>query len=71
MNRQPLIDAVKAHALANYDIEGWDVVVETMSDLEIEEVIGTCRSVDTAIAVVREYMKPHAEYRAEIQAEIF
>lgn len=32
-----LIDAVKAHALENYESGGWDVVVECWEDKEIQD----------------------------------
>lgn len=31
----PWIEAIKRHALANYNTAGWDYVVETMSDDDI------------------------------------
>jgi hypothetical protein len=36
-----LVEAVKAHAVAHYNDGGWDVVVETYSDEEIANRIGT------------------------------
>lgn len=36
---QALVNQVKAHAMANYNAGGWDVVVETMDDFEIAVLI--------------------------------
>jgi hypothetical protein len=52
MASQELIDAVKAHALRNYNRGGWDVVVECWSDEEIAAVLdGTDSSFETRPAV--------------------
>jgi hypothetical protein len=64
-------DAVKAFALANYEIDGWDIVIECYSDTEILEIIKNCRTENGAIKMVRAHIKPRADYRAEIQAEAF
>ena len=45
-----LIDAVRKHAVANYNSGGWDVVVECYTDEEIAEVIGRARTVKGALA---------------------
>ena len=63
--------AIKAHALANYEIDGWDYVIECYSDAEILEIIQKCRTEKGAIKTMRAHLKPHADYRAEIQAEAF
>ena len=63
--------AIKAHALANYEIDGWDYVVECYSDAEILEIIKNCRTEKGAIKTMRAHVKPRADYRADIQAEAF
>ena len=63
--------AIKAHALANYETDGWDYVVECFSDDEIYQVIKTARTIAGAIRMVHAHVKPRADYRAEIQAESF
>ena len=65
------VTAIKAHALANYETDGWDYVVETYEDAEIIEVIKNCRTEKGAIKMMRAHLKPRADYRAEIQAEAF
>jgi hypothetical protein len=49
VERQALIDAVKAHALRNYERGGWDVIVECWDDAMISAEIGRCTSVEGAI----------------------
>lgn len=49
MNKQELIAAVKAHALAHYNDGGWDVIVECYEDEQIAEVIGDSRTVHGAL----------------------
>jgi len=34
-----LVEAVKAHALKNYEHDGWDYIVEAHTDSEIETLI--------------------------------
>ena len=48
MDKQQLVEAVKAHALKNYE-RGWDLVVETMSDEDITEHIGRATTVEGAL----------------------
>jgi hypothetical protein len=43
-----LVQSVYDHALAHYE-EGWDMVVETMGEVWIAEIVKGCRSVDGAI----------------------
>ena len=35
-----LVAFVRSHALANYEVDGWDYVVECYSDADIADVIG-------------------------------
>jgi len=63
--------AVKAYALAHYEIDGWDYVVETYEDAEILDVIKTARTPAGAIKMMRAHIKPRADYRADIQSEAF
>lgn len=48
VHRQELVDAVKLHAVTHYS-EGWDVVVETMDDDDINDIIGLARTPAGAI----------------------
>ena len=63
--------AVKDYALAHYETDGWDYVVECYSDAEIADVIKTARTPAGAIKMMRAQVKPRADYRADIQAEAF
>ena len=63
--------AIKAHALANYEKDGWDYVVECYDNAQIVEIIKTARTLAGAIKMMRAHGKPRADYRAEIQAEAF
>jgi len=63
--------AVKDYALAHYETDGWDYVVECYSDAEIADVIKTARTAAGAVKMMRAQVKPRADYRADIQAERF
>ena len=68
MTTQELIDAIRAHALANYTSGGWDFVVECWSDEEIADEIGECRSLDEAISRIGGIVGVLADYRSEIRS---
>ena len=65
------VAAIKAHAVTNYEKDGWDIVVECYSSADIWEIIKTARTIKGAIRMVRAEIKPRADYRAEIQSEVF
>ena len=64
-----LIDAVKSHAIANYEIDGWDIVVECYSDEDLFTIIGNARTIAGAIKRVKDDCEPEYTYREEIRAE--
>jgi hypothetical protein len=66
-----LIEAVKKHAIENYEINGWDIVVECYSDEDIFTVIGNARTISGAIKKLKDDFEPFYIYREEIRAEIF
>jgi hypothetical protein len=68
MNRTELIAAVREHAVANYEQQGWDFVVETMDDEELGKLIGRARTVKGAIAKVLATISLWEERRVEVQA---
>ena len=61
-----IVEAVRAHALENYNKNGWDVVVESYTDEEIKSLIGNCWTVSGAI----KKMKPYVEGRFEFAQDI-
>ena len=65
VNMENLIDAVKAHATANYNKNGWDFVLECFSDDQIKDIIGEARTIDGAIAKMREEIKWRHEMRLD------
>jgi hypothetical protein len=64
-----LTQAVKRHAIANYNTDGWDIVVECYSDDELATLIGDAQTIADAIARVFADVAPHASMRDEIRAE--
>jgi hypothetical protein len=66
-----LVAAVRSHAIANYNQDGWDFVVECYSDEELRKTIGGAKSVTSAITAVRREVKLKNSYRREIQSEVF
>lgn len=55
-----LVEGIKAHAAASYE-QGWDVVVETMTDEDIAEAIGSARTLKGAIAKLAPGIDAHRE----------
>lgn len=65
------VDAVKAYALANYE-NGWcDLVIETMDDWRIADVIEGTNTVKGAIWKMSVFHGPYAEQRAAVMNEVF
>lgn len=62
-----MVTAVRAHASANYEVDGWDIVVETMSDDEICTIVRRCHNEAGAIRKMASYIRPIANVRADIQ----
>jgi hypothetical protein len=72
-NTAALVQAVKAHATANYNHGGWDYVVECWSDEDIAEVLREhkCKGKATAIAAIGSRVKVLDGVRRDVQAEAF
>lgn len=64
-----LIKAVKEHAQANYEADGWDYLVECYEDKDIREMIeeAGATTAEEAIKVIGEVMKVKDDYRKDIQ----
>ena len=62
----PLILAVKDHAIENYD-KGWDLIIETMEDTEILDIISAATTPKGAIRVMQNYLSPIISYRKDIE----
>ena len=46
MTKQELVQAVRAHAIANYNKGGWDFLVECWEDSDIEALIGNSKLIE-------------------------
>ena len=74
MDIMELVAAVKKHALDNYNSDGWDMIVECMSDADIIEILNNPLDgpkpviPEQAIAAVREVAKLWDDRRRDIQA---
>ena len=55
------VEAVKAFAIANYEVNGWDIVVECYADDEIEMVTRKAKSDIEAVSLMQEWVKPQAD----------
>jgi len=66
-----LVAAVRAHALENYQTDGWDFIVECREDADIAEAIGPATTRKGAIEAVLETTRLLEERRSEVRAEIF
>ena len=65
---QDLIDAVRAHANANWGKDGWHFLVECWDDEDIARAVGNAKTPKTAIAACKRVVKTMDEYRSEIRA---
>ena len=63
------VSVVRNHALANYNTDGWDYVVECWEDGDILDAINDATTAAQAIAIVRAAVAPLAERRDEARAE--
>lgn len=51
------VKEIKAFAIANYNRDGWDIVVECYSDEEIYELTARCKTAEQAIEKVGHMVK--------------
>lgn len=68
---QQMIEAVKRHAVENYETGGWDFVAECWSDKDILDRISGASNAAEAIRLVGEDVGVLADYRAEIEATVW
>jgi hypothetical protein len=68
-----LVNAVRHHAMANYDVDGWDYLVECYDDGDIIEIISDAEAttVPEAIKAVHKEVKFQDDYRKEIESTEF
>jgi len=62
------VKVVRDYALAHYEEDGWDYVVECWADDEIDEVTKDARDDVDAVSLMFEEVKPLADYRDDILA---
>jgi hypothetical protein len=67
-NEQHLLKAVRDHAYANYEVEGWDYLVECWEDDDILDAMGSATTAEEAIKRVRKALRPLNDMRAEVRA---
>lgn len=68
MDKDELVQAVKEHARKNYNSDGWDYVIETMTDDDIRKAIGKANTIPGAIRKVGSLCGLWAERRSDIAA---
>lgn len=61
----PLVEFVKAHALAHYRDGGWDVIVECWTDQEIADQLAASTTEAEALAFFQSIADVHADRQAE------
>ena len=66
-----LVNQLKSHAVDNYTSNGWDIMIETMSDEDIQDIISGCADLNSAIEVMADYLQPIHEHREEIIATAY
>ncbi len=62
---------VREHAAKNYNVSGWDYVVECWEDSHIDESTKDAKTPEEAIAMVGKIIGAVDEQRQEVRAEIF
>jgi hypothetical protein len=65
------VDAVKEHAQRNYEEGGWDFVVETMTEMDILEVVRFCNSGENAIRAMAKHVALLDDHRSDIMGTAF
>lgn len=72
---QALVKGIHAHALANYETGGWDMIYECFGEEEIRETFETNGienpTLEQAIKVIGPIAKIWDDRRKDIQAEAF
>lgn len=68
MDKEELVAAVKEHARKNYEKDGWDYVVETMTDDDIRKAIGKASTITGAVRNVAKLCNLWDERRSEVQS---
>lgn len=70
---EEMVQAVKLHARKNYNVGGWDSIVECYEDSELAEEIsrGNCHTIAEAIAYVGKGCEVWDDRRRDIEAEAF
>jgi len=63
-----LLYAVRDHAVAYYEVDGWDVVIECYDDADIIKIIGDARTATHAIDLVGAHVALYAAVRDDIRA---
>lgn len=63
-----LVRAVRAHAEAHYNQNGWDYLVECWSDEDIAEWVGDAKDETTAILRCADVVGTLDEMRSEVRA---
>jgi len=63
-----LVEEVKSYAAQNYNKGGWDIVIETMDDWDIAEIVKGASNPKGAIWKMSVYIRPMASYRDEVRA---
>lgn len=71
MDKDDLVQAVKDHAHRNYNNDGWDYVVETMTDDDIRQAIGKASTIQGAIRKVASLCGLWDERRTEVRSTIW
>jgi len=69
--QKELVAVIRRFASANYEMDGWDYIVECFSDEDILEAIGDAITDKGAIRRVGRLAKELNARRKEVQAEIF
>ena len=66
--KDELVALVRAHALAHYDEDGWDILVECWEDEQIKQALGRSKKASGAIWAVKQRLAPLVEFRAAAEA---
>lgn len=66
-----MVQAVKDHALQNYEQDGWDVIVETYSTDQLAKLVRECKDAPAAIRLMHKIAKTHAERQSELESTAY
>jgi hypothetical protein len=65
------LKVIRAHAIENYEVDGWDIVYECYDDADLLALLMFCDTPASCIEQIYRDIAPYNAYRHDIRGEIF